>query len=125
MSQFITFGEIMMRVGPPGFLRLRQALPGVLNVTFGGAEENHVTIDLDGDALTKVDVGDADGQRVVALDRLPGGTEALAGERDHPWFGDGLEQFANDGGFQSSRESGEVSHPHYGSHDHHLPSPSR
>jgi 2-dehydro-3-deoxygluconokinase len=35
-----TFGEIMGRLVPPGFLRLRQALPGHLDVTFAGAEAN-------------------------------------------------------------------------------------
>lgn len=35
-----TFGEIMGRLVPDGFLRLRQALPGPLNVTFAGAEAN-------------------------------------------------------------------------------------
>lgn len=36
----ITFGEVMGRLTPPGVLRLRQALPGSLNVTFAGAEAN-------------------------------------------------------------------------------------
>ncbi|APZ94356.1 sugar kinase [Fuerstiella marisgermanici] len=40
MPQFITFGEIMMRMAPPGFLRLQQTLPGSLDVTFAGAEAN-------------------------------------------------------------------------------------
>ena len=40
MSSIVTFGEIMGRLTPPGFLRLRQALPGSLDVTFGGAEAN-------------------------------------------------------------------------------------
>lgn len=40
MSIVVTFGEIMARYTPPGFLRLRQALPGPLEVTFGGAEAN-------------------------------------------------------------------------------------
>jgi 2-dehydro-3-deoxygluconokinase len=35
-----TFGEIMGRLVPDNFLRLRQALPGHLNVTFAGAEAN-------------------------------------------------------------------------------------
>lgn len=34
------FGELMMRVTPPGFLRFRQALPGAMDVTFGGGEAN-------------------------------------------------------------------------------------
>ncbi|MFH0963776.1 MAG: sugar kinase [Planctomycetota bacterium] len=34
------FGEIMMRVAPPGFLRFRQALPGRVDVTFAGGEAN-------------------------------------------------------------------------------------
>jgi 2-dehydro-3-deoxygluconokinase len=36
----LTFGEIMMRVSPPGFLRFRQALPGHADITFSGAEAN-------------------------------------------------------------------------------------
>lgn len=40
MSQFVTFGEIMMRMAPPGFLRIPQTLPGSLDVTFAGAEAN-------------------------------------------------------------------------------------
>lgn len=34
------FGELMMRVTPPGFLRFRQALPGSMDITFGGGESN-------------------------------------------------------------------------------------
>lgn len=37
---FLTFGEIMMRLCPEGFLRFRQALPGTLEATFGGGEAN-------------------------------------------------------------------------------------
>ncbi len=36
----VTFGEIMGRFQPPGFNRFRQALPGPLDLTFGGAEAN-------------------------------------------------------------------------------------
>lgn len=36
----VTFGEIMGRFAPAGFLRFRQALPGPLDLTFGGAEAN-------------------------------------------------------------------------------------
>ncbi len=36
----VTFGEIMGRLCPPGFERLRQSLPGRLEVTFAGAEAN-------------------------------------------------------------------------------------
>ena len=36
----VTFGEVMGRLTPPGPLRLQQALPGSLNVTFAGAEAN-------------------------------------------------------------------------------------
>ncbi|MCP4189530.1 MAG: sugar kinase [Planctomycetaceae bacterium] len=38
--KIVTFGEIMGRLTPPGFLRLRQALPGSLDLTFAGAEAN-------------------------------------------------------------------------------------
>lgn len=40
MTRFVTFGEIMGRLAAPGMLRLRQALPGSLEVTFAGAEAN-------------------------------------------------------------------------------------
>lgn len=36
----VTFGEIMGRLSPEGFLRFRQVMPGRLNVTFAGAEAN-------------------------------------------------------------------------------------
>ena len=34
------FGEVMMRVAPPGFMRFRQVTPGSLDVTFAGGEAN-------------------------------------------------------------------------------------
>jgi 2-dehydro-3-deoxygluconokinase len=37
---FLAFGEIMARLAPPGQLRWRQALPGAVNVTWGGGEAN-------------------------------------------------------------------------------------
>jgi 2-dehydro-3-deoxygluconokinase len=40
MVRFVTFGEIMARLQPPGFRRIRQALPGTLLVTFAGSEVN-------------------------------------------------------------------------------------
>ncbi len=39
-TTIVTFGEIMGRFAPAGFLRFRQALPGPLDLTFGGAEAN-------------------------------------------------------------------------------------
>lgn len=36
----VTFGEVMLRMMPPGWKRLSQSLPGSLDVTFGGAEVN-------------------------------------------------------------------------------------
>lgn len=36
----VTFGEVMLRLAPPEFLRLRQSLPGDLEATFGGGELN-------------------------------------------------------------------------------------
>jgi 2-dehydro-3-deoxygluconokinase len=36
----VTFGEVMLRLCPPGFLRLEQTLPGRLDATFGGGEVN-------------------------------------------------------------------------------------
>jgi 2-dehydro-3-deoxygluconokinase len=38
MHRVVTFGEIMGRLTPGGFLRFRQTLPGTLQFTFGGAE---------------------------------------------------------------------------------------
>ena len=40
MTRIVTFGEIMGRLTPPGFIRLRQGLPGSLDVSFAGAEAN-------------------------------------------------------------------------------------
>ncbi len=40
MKHIVTFGEVMGRFAPEGVLRFRQALPGPLNLTFGGAEAN-------------------------------------------------------------------------------------
>lgn len=40
MKTIVTFGEVMGRLAPEGFLRFRQALPGPLDLTFGGAEAN-------------------------------------------------------------------------------------
>ena len=37
---FLAFGEIMARIAPPAQLRWRQALPGSVNVTWGGGEAN-------------------------------------------------------------------------------------
>src|SRR6059058_1468207 len=37
---FLGFGEIMARIAPPASLRWRQALPGAVNVTWGGGEAN-------------------------------------------------------------------------------------
>jgi 2-dehydro-3-deoxygluconokinase len=36
----VTFGEIMGRIEPSGFMRLRQGMPGSLFITFSGAEAN-------------------------------------------------------------------------------------
>ncbi len=40
MARVVTFGEVMLRLAPPGALRLDQVLPGSLDATFGGAEVN-------------------------------------------------------------------------------------
>lgn len=39
-KKIVTFGEVMGRICPPGFKRLRQSLPGQLELTFAGAEAN-------------------------------------------------------------------------------------
>lgn len=36
----VTFGEVMLRLAPVEFLRLRQSIPGTLEATFGGGELN-------------------------------------------------------------------------------------
>ena len=36
----VTFGEVMLRLAPEDFLRVRQAIPGRLEATFGGGELN-------------------------------------------------------------------------------------
>ena len=36
----VTFGEVMLRMMPPGWMRLSQSLPGSMDITFGGAEVN-------------------------------------------------------------------------------------
>lgn len=40
MPTIVTFGEIMGRIAPPGYQRFAQALPGVMEFTFGGGEAN-------------------------------------------------------------------------------------
>jgi len=39
-TRVVTFGEVMIRLCPPGWLRLTQSLPGGLEATYGGAEVN-------------------------------------------------------------------------------------
>ena len=39
-KKILGFGEVMLRLCPPGFQRLRQCLPGGLDATFGGGEAN-------------------------------------------------------------------------------------
>jgi 2-dehydro-3-deoxygluconokinase len=39
-EKIVTFGEIMGRLAPEGFLRFGQTIPGSLGITFGGAEGN-------------------------------------------------------------------------------------
>ncbi|NOY79481.1 MAG: sugar kinase [Kiritimatiellaeota bacterium] len=39
-GRIVTFGEVMGRIGPREFQRFPQALPGVVDFTFGGAEAN-------------------------------------------------------------------------------------
>src|SRR5262245_30301756 len=38
--RIVTFGEVMLRLAPEEFLRVRQVLPGRLEATFGGGELN-------------------------------------------------------------------------------------
>jgi 2-dehydro-3-deoxygluconokinase len=39
-GKILGFGEVMLRLCPPGYKRLRQCLPGNLDATFGGGEAN-------------------------------------------------------------------------------------
>ncbi len=36
----VTFGEVMLRLAPQNYLRVRQSIPGILESTFGGGELN-------------------------------------------------------------------------------------
>jgi 2-dehydro-3-deoxygluconokinase len=65
-TKILSFGEIMGRFQPDGFQRLRQSLPGSLNLTFGGAEANvAASLSLQGreaafiTALPENEIGDA------------------------------------------------------------------
>ncbi|MDF3130101.1 sugar kinase [Kiritimatiellaeota bacterium B1221] len=65
-NKIYTFGEIMGRFQPEGFARLKQSMPGPLNLTFGGAEGNvAASISMMGKetcfitALPQNDLGDA------------------------------------------------------------------
>ncbi len=40
MGKIVTFGEVMGRFAPPGYLKIRQAAPGSMDLTFAGAEGN-------------------------------------------------------------------------------------
>lgn len=40
MGKVVTFGEVMGRLCPEGFLCFNQAMPGKVELTFGGAESN-------------------------------------------------------------------------------------
>lgn len=40
MKKVVTFGEIMIRIAPEGFLRFAQAMPGKVHSMFSGAEAN-------------------------------------------------------------------------------------
>ena len=40
MTKILGFGEVMLRLCPAGFKRLRQVLPGTLEAAFGGGEAN-------------------------------------------------------------------------------------
>ena len=40
MKRTVCFGEILLRLSPPGYLRVAQSLPGQLDAAFAGAEVN-------------------------------------------------------------------------------------
>jgi len=65
-KRVVTFGEVMGRIAPPGFVRFTQALPGAMDFTFGGGEANvAASLALFGadatfvTALPKTPIGDA------------------------------------------------------------------
>lgn len=62
MTRIVAFGEVMARLKPAGQGRLRQALPGTLEVTFGGAEAN---------VAVSLAILGADAAMVTALPRNP------------------------------------------------------
>ena len=69
MPTTVCFGEIMARFSPPGHLRIGQAMPGLLETTFAGAEVNSAV------AIARLG-GDA--EFVSALPANPIGDAALA-----------------------------------------------
>ena len=74
VKRIVTFGEIMGRLVPPGFLRFQQAMPGHLEMTFAGAEANVAVgiAQLGGDAsfVTALQRDEAAAQRVVVALRI-------------------------------------------------------
>ncbi|MCL4192488.1 MAG: sugar kinase, partial [Thermoguttaceae bacterium] len=68
MTRIVAFGEVMARLKPAGYGRLRQTLPGTLEVTFGGAEANV--------AVSLAMLG-ADAAMVTALPRNPLGDACI------------------------------------------------
>ncbi len=91
MKTTICFGEIMGRFSPPGYLRIAQAMPGSLEMTFAGAEANAaVAIARLGGAAEFVSalpanpVGAAQRGGLVIYDR-EGSTFALSGGEIYPW----------------------------------------
>jgi len=80
MSRIVTFGEIMLRLGPPDHERLMQA--GQLEVHFGGAEANVAVAiaQLGGDAefVTKLPHNEIGDRCIAELRRHGVGTSAIA-----------------------------------------------
>jgi 2-dehydro-3-deoxygluconokinase len=72
--RIVTFGEIMGRLAPPGVLRLAQALPGSLDVTFAGAEAN---------VAASLAMFGADVEFVTALPKNPLADACVATLRGH------------------------------------------
>ncbi len=80
----VTFGEVMLRLAPPGFYRLRQSVPGTLDATFGGGELNvAVSVALQGGAsafLTAVPDNVITDSLVQELGKLGVGTDLIQRE---------------------------------------------
>ncbi|MDB6150721.1 MAG: PfkB domain protein [Chthoniobacter sp.] len=99
MSAVVTFGEVMLRLTPPGHLRLAQAR--AFEITFGGAEANVAVVlaqlGASVDYVTRLPLNDVAQRAIDELKGLGVGVEKIArgGERMGVYF---LEQGASQRG---------------------------